>query len=76
MSVTSVIIIKLLPLASSSSTVVPMIMAHDITTYEDGGSASITVQLMNEIERNFVLKYKTGELPAEASGTYVIDIMW
>ena len=48
-----------------------MIMAHDITTYEGGGSAFITVQLMNEIERNFVLKYETGELPAEASGTNI-----
>ena len=38
---------------------------------EDGGSAVLTVQLQNEIERDFTISYATGQLPGGATGMYM-----
>ena len=54
-----------------SSTTVPLITSSDITINEDEGSATVTVQLQNEIEKEFVLNYNTGEVPDGADGMYV-----
>ena len=51
-----------------------MVVAHNITTIEGEGTAFVTVQLMNDIERNFVVKYATGELPNEASGMHIFSV--
>ena len=51
-----------------------MVVAHNITTNEGEGTAFVTVQLMNEIERNFVVKYATEEVPDEASGMHVFSV--
>ena len=55
---------------------VPSIVAQDITTNENNGTCFVTVQLVNEIERHFVVRYATEELPwpDEASGMYVANI--
>ena len=37
---------------------------------EDGGSAVVTVELINEIENPFTLDYSTGEVPDGADGRY------
>ena len=54
--------------------VVPMILTRDTIVDESGGSAVLTVQLLNEIERNFTINYATGELPNEATGIYYIHV--
>ena len=51
--------------------VVPMIVTRDTMVDEDGGSAVLTVQLQNEIERDFTISYATGQLPGGATGMYM-----
>ena len=50
---------------------VPLITSSDIMINEGEGSATVTVQLQNEIEKEFVLNYNTGEVPDGADGMYV-----
>ena len=47
---------------------VPMIDSSSIEINEDGGVATLTVQLLNEIEDNFTLNYTTGVVPNGADG--------
>ena len=45
-----------------------MIESNDIEINEDGGIATVVVNLLNEIENDFVLEYKTGEVLDGADG--------
>ena len=45
-----------------------MIDSSSIEINEDGGVATLTVQLLNEIEDNFTLNYTTGVVPNGADG--------
>ena len=46
----------------------PQIESGNVVINEDGGSAVVTVRLLNEVEKDFVLDYNTGEVPDGADG--------
>ena len=47
---------------------VPIIESDNIVINEDAGSATVTVRLLNQIENNFVLSYRTAEFDSGANG--------
>ena len=47
---------------------VPILESGDVEINEDGGPAVLVVKLLNEIEKNFVLNYTTGEVAGGAEG--------
>ena len=49
---------------------VPLIESGDVIINEDGGVAVVNVRLLNEIENDFILDYRTGEVPDGADGRY------
>ena len=55
---------------------VPIIESNDIEINEDGGFATIVVNLLNEIENDFVLEYKTGEVSDGADGMINLHKMY
>lgn len=51
------------------SPTVPQLESGDVIINEDGGMAVVNVRLVNEIEKDLVLDYSTGEIPGGAEGT-------
>ena len=47
---------------------VPRIESDNIVINEGAGSATVTVRLLNEIENNFTLSYRTAEFDGGAIG--------
>ena len=50
------------------SPTVPQLESGDVIINEDGGTAVVNVRLVNEIEKDLVLDYSTGEVPGGAEG--------
>ena len=55
---------------------VPIIESNDIEINEDGGIATVVVNLLNEIENDFVLEYKTVEVLDGADGMINLHKMY
>ena len=55
---------------------VPMIESQNTVVNEDGGFATIVVNLLNEIENDFTLEYKTGEVLDGADGMINLHKMY
>ena len=58
------------PFSPNAFLLVPEIESGDITINEDEGTAILMVRLVNEIERNFTLDYRTNQVPGGAEGTW------
>ena len=57
------------PFSPDALLLVPVIESGDVTINEDRGTAILMVRLVNEIERNFTLDYRTNQVPGGAEGT-------
>ena len=53
-----------------------MIASQNVVIDEDGGIATITVDLLNEIENDFTLSYSTADVPNGAEGVFFSFILY